>query len=401
MRDAIIYDGIRSPRGRGRKGGALYEVRPVELLAQLLKALATRNELETARIDDVLIGCVTPVGGQGYNIAKAALLYADWSETVPGMQLNRYCASGLESVSLSAARIRAGWGELFVAGGVESMSRIPMGSDGGALLFDPDVINRTGSIPQGVAADLIASLHGIEREKLDALALESHVRADHARSHQYFSRSIIPVRDSNGLIILEGDETIRPNANPEQLAALKPAFSRVGKEGFDAIALHKYPQLESITHLHTAGNSSGIVDGASLVLLGSEEAGSRQGLKARARIRSTITISTDPTLMLEGPVPAAKQALTLAGMEKEDIDLWEVNEAFAVVPIRFQEALDLDPSTINVNGGAIAMGHPLGATGNMLLGTLLDELERRDLQNGLVSLCAGSGIGIAMIIERI
>jgi acetyl-CoA C-acetyltransferase len=401
MQEAFIYDAIRSPRGKGRHGGALYEVRPVDLLAQMLQGLQSRNQLDTNQVDDSLIGCVTPIGGQGYNIAKAALLYAGWSEAVPGMQLNRYCASGLEGVNFSAARIRAGWGDLFVAGGVESMSRIPMGSDGGALLFDPDVINRTGSIPQGVAADLIASLHNFSREDLDTLALASQQRAATAWKNGYFSGSIIPVRDQNGLSILAEDEAIRAGTTLEKLLGLPAAFADQRFAGFDQIALNKYPRLEQIQHLHTAGNSSGIVDGAALVLLGNRQAGKDHDLQARAKIRAAVTISTDPTLMLGAPVPAAEKALEMAGMESADIDLWEVNEAFAAVALHFQRTMNLDPDIVNVNGGAIAMGHPLGATGAILLGTLLDELERRDLQTGLVTLCAGSGIGIATIIERV
>ncbi|MCB0707022.1 MAG: acetyl-CoA C-acetyltransferase [Saprospiraceae bacterium] len=401
MAEAFIYDTLRTPRGKGKVSGALYEVRPVDLISQCLQAMRDRNTLETTEVDDLLLGCVTPIGGQGYNIAKAGLLYAGWADTVPGIQLNRYCSSGLEAVNFAAVQIRADWRQLLVAGGVESMSRIPIGSDGGALLNDPDVINRTGSIPQGIAADLIASLNGFSREDLDTVAFQSNKRATNAWESNYFEQSVIPVYDRNGIKILDRDEHFRPNTSMESLGALSPVFKETGAMGFDEMALSKYPELEQIHHLHTAGNSSGIVDGSALVLLGNEAVGKRLKLKPRARIVSAATISSEPTLMLGGPVPAALKALKIAGLQKSDIDLWEVNEAFAAIPLQFQKALDLDPEVVNVNGGAIAMGHPLGATGAILLGILLDELERRKMKRGLVCLCAGSGIGIATIIERI
>ncbi|MEO1624151.1 MAG: acetyl-CoA C-acetyltransferase [Bacteroidota bacterium] len=402
IQEAYIYDAVRTPRARGKRGsGSLYEVRPVALLAHILKALQERNDLDTGSVDDLLIGCVSPVDDQGANIAKAALLYADWSYKVAGMQLNRFCASGLEAVNLAAAKVRSGWDQLVVAGGVESMSRVPIESDGGALLFDPDVMTKTSYIPQGVSADLIATIEGFTRETLDAYALQSQQRAWHAQENAYFQRSIIPVYDRNGLLIVDKDEHIRPNTSMEKLATLPAAFEKAGAAGFDAVAMRKYPQLERIHHLHTAGNSSGIVDGAALVLIGNREQGEALGLQARARILSVGTLGSEPTIMLQGPAPAARLALQRAGMSATDIDLWEMNEAFASPVLKFQRELEIEDDRLNVNGGAIAMGHPLGATGAMLLGTLLDELERRDLQTGLVTLCVGGGMGVATIIERV
>jgi acetyl-CoA C-acetyltransferase len=401
MPDVFIFDAIRTPRGKGKASGSLYEVKPIELIASLLRSLASRNQIPTEQVDDVLLGCVTPVGDQGYNIAKGALLHAGWHESVPGLQLNRLCASGLEGVNLGAAKVAAGWSRLIVAGGVESMSRVPMGSDGGALLFDPEILAAIRYVPQGISADLIATLEGFDREAVDAYALQSHQRAAHARENGYFASSLVPVFDRNGLLILDKDETIRPDTSMEQLGTLRPAFAKEGAQGFDAMALGKYPEIEQIRHVHTAGNSSGIVDGASLVLIGSEAAGKELGLKPRARIRATATVSTEPTIMLTGPAPASRKALEMAGMSVKDIDLWEMNEAFAAAVLKFQKDLDLDMGVVNVNGGAIAMGHPLGATGAMLLGTLLDELERQDATTGLVTLCVGGGMGVATIIERV
>lgn len=401
MPDAFIFDAIRTPRGLGKSRGALYEVRPIDLLKTLLDALRQRHDLPTEAVEDLLLGCVTPIGDQGYNIGKAALLHSGWSEQIPAMQLNRYCASGLEAIQLSASKIQAGWNELVLAGGVESMSRVRMGSDGGALLFDPELISKVGYLPQGVAADLIASKEGFTRTMLDELALRSHQRAYQAQQNGYFEKSIIPVYDQNGLLILDRDELVRAELDPEKIAALKPAFQDYGTMGFDEMALRKYPEVEQVQHFHTAANSSGIVDGAALLLIGSEGAGQQLSLKPRARILSCATISTEPTIMLTGPTPATQKALERAGLRSDDIDLWEINEAFASVVLKFQKDLGLDTEKINVNGGAIAMGHPLGATGAMLLGTLLDELERRDLKRGLVTLCAGAGIGIATIIERV
>ncbi len=401
MSHAYIFDAVRTPRGNGKAGGALYEVKPVSLLGACLEAIRRRNQLDTHLVEDLLAGCVTPVGDQGYNIAKAALLYAAWPDSIPGMQLNRYCASGLEAVNMAAMKIMAGWGNLMLAGGIESMSRAPMGSDGGALLFDPEVVNKVNHIPQGVSADLIATLEGFSRNALDEYALRSQQRAQQAWENGWFSKSIVPIYDRNGLLILDRDEHPRPGTTIEKLQALPPAFAGLGRQGFDEMAMLRYPAIEKINHDHTAGNSSGIVDGAALVLVGSEEAGKAAGLKPRAKIISAASISSEAAIMLTGPAPACRQALKLAGMSVADIDLWEMNEAFSAPVLKFQKDLNLDGENVNVNGGAIAMGHPLGATGAMLLGAILDELERRDLNTGGVTLCAGGGIGIATIIERV
>lgn len=401
MPAAYIFDAVRTPRGKGRQGGALYEVKPVSLLGACLEAIRERNQLDTSMVDDLIAGCVTPIDGQGYNIAKAALLNAGWPDSIPGMQVNRYCASGLEAVNMAAMKIIADWAGLVLAGGTESMSRIPLGSDGGALLFDPEVILKANHIPQGISADLIATLEGFSREDLDQYAHYSQQSALHAWENHYFSKSIVPIYDRNGLLVLDRDEHLRPGTTLEKLGVLPPAFEALGRTGFDEMALRKYPMVEKIRHLHTAGNSSGIVDGAALVLVGSKEAGKKLGLKPRAKIVTAATLSVEPTIMLTGPAPACKKALQQAGMDKGDIDLWEVNEAFASVVLKFLKEMDLDRSMVNVNGGAIALGHPLGATGAMLLQTLLDELERRDLSTGAATLCAGGGIGIATIIERV
>ena len=401
MSEAIIYDAIRTPRGKGKSSGALYEVRPIELLATLLKVLKKRHQLDTSRVEDLLLGCVTPIGDQGYNVGKAALLFAGWSEQVPALQLNRYCASGLEAVNLCTAKIQAGWGRLYLAGGLECMSRIPMGSDGGALLSDPELIHKVSYLPQGISADLIASIEGFSRTMLDEYAIRSHEYAAQASNSGYFKGALIPVYDQNGLLILDKDETIRETLDVEKMSALPPVFKKIGAEGYDDLGIRKYPFLERIAHLHTAGNSSGIVDGAALVLIGDSSIGTELGLQPRARIISTAVVSTEPTIMLNGPTPACQKALQQAGLKVKDIDLWEINEAFAAIPLKVQKDLNLPIEKINVNGGAIAMGHPLGATGAILLGTLLDELERRDLKRGVVTLCAGAGIGIATIIERI
>ncbi len=393
MTEAFVLDALRTPRGRGRQDGALHEVKPVDLASQVLQALSERARLDTSRIDDVILGCVTPVGEQGACIARSATLAAGWRWEAPGMQLNRFCGSGLEALNLAALKVRSGWEQLVVAGGVESMSRVPIGSDGGALYENADFI------PQGVSADLLATLDGIGREALDRFALESHRKAARARAEGRFSRSIIPVRDRHGDIVLDRDEHIRENANLEALAALKPVFG--GNARFDAIALRHYPQLDHVDHPHTAGNSSGIVDGAAVVLVGSERAAKELGLRPRARIVCCAQCGSEPTLMLTGPGPAARKALGLAGLQPQDIDLYEVNEAFAVVPIHFMRELGVPPEKVNVSGGAIAMGHPLGATGAMLAGTLIDELERRRLRYGLVTLCIGGGMGIATVLERL
>ena len=401
MPEAYIYDALRTPRGKGKARGALYSVKPIQLLGTLLHALRDRHQLDTARVDDAVIGCVTPVGDQGFNIGKAALLHAGWSEQVPGFQLNRYCASGLEAVNLAAMKVSSGWEDLVVAGGVESMSRVPMGSDGGALLFDPEVISRVNHIPQGISADLIASIEGFDREAVDAYALRSQERANAAQRAGHFDRAIVPIHDRNGLVLLEQDEYLRPDTTPEKLAALPPAFQKLGQQGFNSMAIQRYPEVEFIHHVHTAGNSSGIVDGAALVLVGSEAQGRALGLAPRARIVATANVSTEPTIMLTGPTPAARKVLAKADLTAEDIDLWEMNEAFAAPVLKFQRDLDIPDERLNVNGGAIAMGHPLGATGAMLLGTLLDELERRNLKRGLVTLCAGGGLGTATVIELV
>ena len=399
--DAYIYDAIRTPRGRGKNTGALYEVRPIDLLARLFSALQSRNHLDTSQVDDVIIGCVTPTADQGANIAKAALMYAGWDDIVPGIQINRFCASGLDAINFAAMKIRSGWEDMVVAGGVESMSRVPMESDGGALIFDTDVNVRVGYIPQGIAADLIATREGYTRETLDNYALQSQQRAANAWENNYFSDSIIWIYDRNGLVILDKDEHCRPTTDLEKLTDLSPSFEHIGAMGFDALALKKYPNIEKIHHLHTAGNSSGISDGAALILLASKAKGEAMGLRPRARIVSMGTVASESTIMLQGATPAARKALERAGLKPKDIDLWEMNEAFAAPVLKFQQDFDIDPAKINVNGGSIAMGHPLGATGAMLLGTMLNELERRDLKRGLVTLCVGGGMGVATIIERV
>lgn len=401
MIEAYIYDAVRTPRGKGKKNGALYEVTPVELLSQLLKAVQRRNNLDSALVEDVIIGCVTPVADQGGNIAKTAVMLADYATTVPGFQLNRFCASGLEAVNLAAMKVRSGWQDLIIAGGVESMSRVPMGFDGGAWVLDMRVNAHTDFVPQGISADLIATLEGFTREDCDNYALRSQRLAGIAKAEGRFGKSIIPIVDINGLTILAEDEFNRPDTTIEGLASLAPSFQMMGEMGFDAVALQKYTKLEKIYHVHTPGNSSGIVDGASLVLIGSKDIGEKLGLKARAKIRSIGVTSTEPTIMLTGPGPASKIALSKAGMTINDIDLVEMNEAFASAVLRLQRDLNVPDDKLNVNGGAIALGHPLGATGAMILGTLLDELERRDKNTGLATLCVGGGMGVTTIIERI
>ncbi|RZU51374.1 acetyl-CoA C-acetyltransferase [Krasilnikovia cinnamomea] len=400
MTEALIFDAVRTPRGKGKRG-ALHGVKPVTLAAGMLRALAERNDLDTSAVDDVVLGVVSPVGEQGADIARTAVLVADWDIRPAGVQLNRFCASGLEAVNVAAAKVAAGFEDLVVAGGVESMSRVPMGSDGGAWITDPATSFATHFVPQGVSADLIATLAGFSRTDVDAVAVRSHARATEAREKGYFARSIVPVTDQNGLLVLAEDETIRPGTTVETLAGLKPSFATPGGLGYDAIAIDRYPEVERIDHVHTAGNSSQIVDGAAAMLIGSERAGRALGLVPRARIVTTAAVGTEPTIMLTGPVPATRKALDRAGLTTADIDLYEINEAFAGVVLRFQRDLDLPDEKVNVNGGAIALGHPLGATGCMILGTLLDELERRDLRRGLATLCVGGGMGVATIIERI
>ena len=402
MTDAYIYDHVRSPRGRGKQGGSLNPITPINLVSQVLVALRDRNALDTSILDDVILGCVTPVGEQGANIARAAAINADYAETVPGKQINRFCASGLEAVNTAAAQIMAGQSDAAVGGGVECMSRVPMGSDGGAMAIDPQTAYHTHFIPQGISADLIATRQGYSRRDVDAYAVASQQRAAQAWQNGWFGQSIVAIHDHVGDVVLERDETVRADATLDSLAALNPAFARMGDEaGFDEVALLRYPEVEFIEHVHTAGNSSGIVDGAAAVLIGSAAAGKRMGLAPRARIRSFASIGTEPTIMLTGPAPASLKALQRAGMRPTDIDLWELNEAFAAVVLLYMETLNIPHDRINVNGGAIAMGHPLGATGAMVLGTLLDEMERRDMATGLVTLCIGGGMGTATIIERV
>ena len=402
MSEAFIYDAIRTPRGKGKKDGALHEVKPITLLTGLMQALTERNHnFNTVHIDDVVLGCVTPVGDQGADIAKTAALAAGWDWNAAGVQINRFCASGLEAVNLAAQKVRSGWEHLVVAGGVESMSRVPMASDGGAWALDPHTNLDVDFVPQGIGADLIATIEGFDRQTVDQFAVESQAKAAAARAAGYFNKSIIPVRDQNGLTILAEDEFIKPGTSLETLAKLNPSFEMMGQMGFDAVALMKYPMVERIHHVHHAGNSSGIVDGAALVLIGSEQKGNELGLRPRARIVSVALAGTEPTIMLTGPAPAAKKALAKVNLKPEDIDLYEVNEAFASVVLRFMKELNVPAEKVNVNGGAIALGHPLGATGAMILGTLLDELERRQLKRGMATLCVGGGMGIATIIERV
>ncbi|MDP3085212.1 MAG: acetyl-CoA C-acetyltransferase [Rubrivivax sp.] len=401
MSDAFIFDHVRTPRGKGKKDGALHQASPVWLLRTLLQALQQRSHLNTALVDDVVLGCVTPVGEQGADIARTAVLDAEWAMSVAGVTQSRFCASGLESVNLAAAKVASGYEDLVVGGGVESMSRWPMGSDGGAWFMDPRVNQKLGFVPQGVGADLIGTLEGWHRADVDAFALRSHQRAAAARSAGHFSRSIVPVLDIAGLPLLAQDQMIREGATLEAMAKLEPSFAMMGAMGFDATALRKYTTVERIEHMHHAGNSSGIVDGAALMLVGSRAGGAKAGLTPRARIRAAAVVGSEPTIMLTGPTPACRKALAKAGMTAADIDLWEINEAFAVVPMKTARDLGVELDRVNVNGGAIAMGHPLGATGCMILGTLLDELERRDLATGCATLCVGGGMGIATIIERV
>jgi len=400
MTQALIFDAVRTPRGKGKADGALYSVKPVNLAAGLLQALQLRNHLDTAQVDDIVLGCVTPIGDQGADIAKTAALVADWDVCVAGVQINRFCASGLEAVNLGAMKILSGFEELVVVGGVESMSRVPMGSDGGAWVLDPQTNMHCHFTPQGIGADLIATLEGFSREDVDTFALHSQQKAARARQDGAFRKSLVPVRDQNGILLLDHDEFIRADSTLEGLGKLKPSFQAIGQRGFDATALQVYSHVERINHVHTPGNSSGIVDGAAAMLIGSAEKGRELGLRARARIVATAVTGTDPTIMLTGPTPASRKALAKAGLRIEDIDLFEVNEAFASVVLKFIKDMGIDAGRVNVNGGSIAMGHPLGATGCAILGTLLDELEARQLRYGLATLCVGGGMGIATIIER-
>jgi acetyl-CoA C-acetyltransferase len=402
MADAFIYDHVRTPRGRGKPDGALHGVTPIQLAAQTLQAVRDRNQLNTALLDDVVLGCVSPLGEQGADIARVAVLVAGYDETVPGQQLNRFCASGLEAVNNAAAQVMSGQSNAVVAGGVESMSRVPMGSDGGAWATDPAVAYNTYFVPQGVGADLIATLDGYSRTDVDRFAAESQRRAAAAWADHRFARSIVPVKDILGRVVLDRDEHMRPDTTVESLAGLKPSFAALGEQGgFDAVVQMKYPQVEQINHVHTAANSSGIVDGAAGVLIGNKRFGAKSGIKPRARIRAFTSIGTEPAIMLTGPAIVTQKLLQRAGMNVKDIDLFEVNEAFASVVMRFMTALDVPHDKVNVNGGAIAMGHPLGATGAMITGTVLDELERRNLSTALITLCVGAGMGTATIIERV
>ena len=403
MTEAYIYDAVRTPRGKGRKDGSLHEITPIQLATQVLQALRDRTGIDTADVDDVVLGCVAPVGEQGSDIARVAVLNADYAETTAGVQINRFCASGLEACNMAAAKVMAGEAMFAIGGGVESMSRVPMGADGGAWPMDPAVAYKTYFMPQGIGADLIATKYGFSRDDVDAYAIESQKRAAQAWSEGRFKNSVIGVKDVIGEVVLAHDEHMRPGADMQSMASLSPAFQAMGEQmpGFDAIALQRYPEVEKINHVHHAGNSSGIVDGASAVLIGNREMGEKYGLKPRARIRAMASIGSEPAIMLTGPEFVSRKILQRAGMSVADIDLYVLNEAFASVVLRYMQALGLDHSKVNVNGGAIAMGHPLGATGGMILGTVLDELERTGKGTALVNLCVGAGMGTATIIERI
>jgi acetyl-CoA C-acetyltransferase len=401
MTDCYIYDAVRTPRGKGKKDGALHEVTALELAASALRAIRDRNKLDTSRLDDVVMGCVDPVGEQGADIARTAVLKAGYDQSVPGVQINRFCASGLEACNMAAGEVMSGQSDLVIGGGVESMSRVAIGSSGGAWPEDPSIAFPAYFVPQGISADLIATLDGFSRDDTDAYAVESQKRAAHAWKSGHFNNSVVPVKDELGLTIAARDEHMRPETTMQSLASLKPAFADFGAMGFDAVAIQRYPQVEMLSHVHTAGNSSGIVDGAAAVLMGSKEAGAALGLKPRARVRAFASIGSEPSIMLTAPAEVTKKVLKRAKMTTKDIDLYEVNEAFASVVLRYLRVLALDPGKVNVNGGAIAMGHPLGATGAMLLGILLDEMERRNASTGLVTLCIGAGMGTATIIERV
>ena len=401
MSEAYIIDAIRTPRGKGKKDGSLHQVKPISLLTGLLNELKDRHGLDTSKVDDIVLGCVTPIGDQGADIAKTAAIAAGWDNDVAGVQINRFCASGLEAVNLAAQKVRSGWEDLVVAGGVESMSRVAMGSDGGPWALDPETNMACDFIPQGIGADLIATIDGYSRAEVDQFAEQSQQKAAAAQANGYFNASVIPVKDKADVVILDKDEFIKPITTAEALGKLNPSFATMGQMSFDAIALQKYPEVGAVNHVHHAGNSSGIVDGAAVVLIASEQAVKEQGLKPRAKVLATALVGADPTIMLTGPAPAARKALAKAGLTIDDIDLFEVNEAFAAVVMRFINEMKVDSAKVNVNGGAIAMGHPLGATGAMILGTLLDELERQGKKRGLATLCVGGGMGIATIIELV
>lgn len=402
MPDALIYDAVRTPRGRGKPDGALHEVTSLNLAAQALGAVKERNKLDPAQVDDVVLGCVDPVGEAGGDIARAAALVAGFGDSVPGVQINRFCASGLDAINFAAAEIMSGQHEMTIGGGVESMSRVGIGASGGAWAMDPSIAVETYFLPQGISADLIATKYGFSRDDVDAYAVESQKRAGRAWDEGRFRNSVIQVKDVNGLTILAKDEHMRPTTTMQSLGQLQPSFVQMGDmAGFDAVAVQAHPEIEKVNHVHTPGNSSGIVDGAAAVLIGSKEAGDRAGLKPRARIRAFANIGSEPSIMLTGPIPVTEKVLKKAGMSKSDIDLWELNEAFASVVLRYMQALDIPHDKINVNGGAIAMGHPLGATGAMIFGTVLDELERSGKETALITLCIGAGMGTATIIERV
>ena len=403
MTDAYIYEAVRTPRGKGRKDGSLHEVTALALSARVLNELKDRTNLATEEVEDVIWGCVTPVGEQGGDIARSAVLYAGWSETVPGVQVNRFCASGLEAFNMAANQVRGGAGDLYVAGGVEMMGRVPMGSDGFAIGVDPYVAFNSYIAPQGIGADMIATKWGFSRDDVDAYAVESQRRAAAAWDDGRFSKSVMTVKDQNGIPILDRDEHMRPGTDMQSLGGLKASFQGIGEgmPGFDAVAMLRYPEMERVNHVHHAGNSSGICDGAAAILIGTKEAGERLGMKPRARVVATAKVGSEPSIMLTGPIPATHKILKAAGMEIGDIDLHEVNEAFAAIPMMYMDEFGVDPSIVNVNGGAIAMGHPLGATGAMILGTALDELERTDKQTALATLCIGVGMGAATVIERV
>jgi acetyl-CoA C-acetyltransferase len=402
MTECFVYDTVRTPRGKGKKDGSLHEVTALELSTQTLKAIRDRNNLDTSLVDDVVLGCVDPVGEQGSDIARIAVLNADYAESVAGVQINRFCASGLEATNMAAGQIMAGQSDMTIGGGVESMSRVGMGASGGAWPVDPQIAYKSYFTPQGIGADLIATLDGFSRDDVDAYAVESQKRAANAWKNNYFKKSVVPVKDILGQTMLDHDEHMRPDASMQSLASLKAAFEQLGEfAGFDAVAQQRYPQVEKLNHVHHAGNSSGIVDGAAAILLGTKEAGKSAGLKPRAKIRAFASIGSEPAIMLTGPSYVTEKVLKRAGMTTKDIDLFELNEAFASVVLRFMKKLDIPHDKVNVNGGAIAMGHPLGATGAMILGTVLDELERRNLSTALVTLCVGAGMGTATIIERV
>jgi acetyl-CoA C-acetyltransferase len=402
MPDAFIYDAIRTPRGRGKSDGALHEVTALNLASQALGAIKERNKLDPKMVDDVVLGCVDPVGEAGGDVARVAAIMAGFGDQVPGVQINRFCASGLDAVNFAAAEVMSGQHDMTIGGGVESMSRVGIGAAGGAWPMDPSIALKSYFVPQGISADLIATKYGFSRDDVDQYAVESQQRAAEAWNDGRFKNSVVPVKDVNGITLLAKDEHMRPTTTMQTLAQLQPSFVQMGEmAGFDAVAVQRYPEIEAVNHVHTPGNSSGIVDGAAAVLVGTKEAGKAAGLKPRARIRQFANIGSEPSIMLTGPVPVTEKVLKKAGMTKDDIDLWELNEAFASVVLRYMQAFDIPRDKINVNGGAIAMGHPLGATGAMILGTVLDELERRDLNTALVTLCIGVGMGTATIIERV